>query len=124
MKKTVHPSQFEIWRVQLNPVKGSEQRGIRPCLILQTNAVQGKGNTTLIAPFTTKKLDKIRFYETHIAPSSENGLREASKVKFDQIRVIDKTRLIKKIGSLETKYFQAVLSALFYLFDMRGDFRE
>ncbi len=47
--------QFEIWQLDLSPSKGSEQNGIRPCIILQTNAVSDFGFTTIVAPFTSKK---------------------------------------------------------------------
>jgi len=116
-------AQFDIWQVNLNPTKGSEQSGLRPCLILQTNAVSNYGLTTLIAPFTSKKIDKIYPYEVSVTPASQNGLTEISKIKFDQVRVIDKQRLIRQIGTLEPTYISESLSALRIIFDFGGDFR-
>lgn len=114
--------QFEIWRVRLDPTEGSEQRGIRPCVILQTNAGK-EGRTTLIAPLTSKKLEKIYPYEIFISPSSENGLNLPSKMKCDQIKVIDKIRCIKKLGALNKEDSQNILNAIDIIFDLRGDFR-
>ena len=115
--------QFEIWQVDLNPTKGSEQRGKRPCVILQTNAVSNYGFTTIIAPITSKKIDKIYVFETIIEPSKINNLINISKIKFDQIRTIDKTRLIKKIGDIEKKYYDNIINSLKIIIDINGDFR-
>jgi len=115
--------QFEVWQVNLNPTKGSEQKGIRPCIVLQTNAVSDFGLTTIIAPLTGRKIDNIYPYEIKILPTEKNGLKETSKAKFDQVRVIDKTRLIKKIGSLEEKYYNSIINCLNIIFDLHGDFR-
>ena len=103
--------QFDIYNIDLNPTKGSEQRGNRPCLILQTNAVSHLGRTTLIAPFTTKKIKNIYPYEVEIIPSIINNLTEISKVKLDQIRVIDKTRIQEKMGTLEEAYHNNIFEA-------------
>ena len=115
-------SQFDIWKVDLNPTIGSEQKGIRPCVILQTNAVSDYGLTTIIAPLTSKKTDKIYAFEVKVKPSAKNGLKELSKIKFDQVRVISKQRLIKKLGKIEEKDFFEILKALKIIFDFDRDF--
>lgn len=115
-------NQFEVWRVRLDPTEGSEQRGIRPCIILQTNAAN-VGRTTLIAPLTSKGLEKTYPYEVLISPTEENGLNLPSKIKCDQIKVIDKIRFIKKLGTLNKEDTQNILSAIEIIFDLRGDFR-
>lgn len=115
--------QFEIWKVRLDPTNGSQQSGSRPCVILQTNAGR-EGRTTLIAPLTSKRLEKMYPYEVFITPSRENGLSLPSKIKCDQIKVIDKMRFIKKLGVLNKQDAQNILNALEVIFDLRGDFRE
>ena len=117
-------NQFDIWQVNLNPTKGSEQRGHWPCIVLQTNAVGDYGLTTVIAPLTSKKVDRIYAFEVEINPNKINGLRDVSKIKFDQLRVIDKGRLIKKRGKIERKYHADILNALKIIFDLGGDFRD
>ena len=115
--------QFEIWQSDLSFAKGSEQQGTRPCIILQSNAVSEYGLTTIMAPLTSRKIEKVYPYEVLVEPSYINSLKLISKIKFDQIRVIDKKRLIKKIGVLEKKYINDVLLSMDIIFDLRGDFR-
>lgn len=115
--------QFEIYRVNLNPVKGSEQKGLRPCLILQTNAVSDVGRTTVIAPLSSKKTEKVYPYEVLIESSKANGLTIESKIKLDQIRVIDKARIGKRLGKLEAEYHSLVFGAIDIMLDRLGDFR-
>lgn len=116
-------TQFDIYDVNLNPTQGSEQKGIRPCVILQTNAVSDLGRTTLIAPLTSRKLEKVYPYEVLVPATTQNGLKQKSKAKLDQIRVIDKTRVQAKRGTLEKEYTQSILSAMDIIFDREGDFR-
>ncbi|MEA2064757.1 MAG: type II toxin-antitoxin system PemK/MazF family toxin [Patescibacteria group bacterium] len=115
-------SQFDIWQVNLNPTIGSEQNGRRHCIILQTNAASNYGLTTIIAPITSKKIEKVYPFEIKINPSNKNGLKELSKIKFDQVRVIDKRRLIEKFGKIEDRYFIEILKALKIIFDFDRDF--
>jgi len=114
--------QFDVWQVDLNPTKGSEQKGERPCIILQTNAVSDYGLTTIIAPLTGTKIDKIYPYEIKINPSKSNGLKEISKLKLDQIRVISKERLVKRLGKLEKLYYINIIIAIKIILDFDQDF--
>ena len=109
--------QFELFDVQLHPARGSEQRGIRPCVVLQTNASSGRGGTTIIAPLTTKKLQLIYPFEVLIEPSKQNGLVAHSKIKLDQIRVISFERTKKRRGHIEEKYWKEILEAVDVIFD-------
>lgn len=116
--------QFEIYNVNLNPTKGSEQSGIRPCIILQTNAISDLGKTTIIAVFTSQKLEKIYPYEVFIQQDSINGLSADSKLKLDQIRVIDKTRIQNKIWEIKnTKQISEIIGALDIILDISWNFR-
>ncbi len=84
----------------LEPVKGSEQGGVRPVLIIQNDEGNKFSPTTIIALITSKKFTKE-------FPTNVTILREASKLNNDstvllnQIRTIDKTRIIKKISTLD-----------------------
>jgi mRNA interferase MazF len=115
--------QFEIVQVKLDPTQGSEQKGSRPCVVLQTNAVSDVGRTTLVAPLTTHKTDKCYIYEVLIEPNDANGLKKESKIKLDQMRTIDKSRIKSSIGILENKYHNEVFGAIDILLDRLGDFR-
>ena len=84
----------------LEPTKGSEQRGIRPVLILQNNILNKYAPTTIVAPITSKIY--TREYPTNVQflhlPS---GLKKESTILLNQIRTIDKKRIIKKIGGID-----------------------
>ncbi len=76
----------------------------------------------MIAPFTTQKIDRTYPYEIYISASAKNGLQNDSKVKLDQIRVIDKNRIHSQRGFLEESYHGLVLSGIDIIFDRLGDF--
>ena len=118
-----HIKQFEIYQADLGPYQGSEQGGKRPCVLLQTEAVGHIAKTFVVAPCSTKKLNRIYSYQVYVHKSKMNGLKEDSKIKLDQIRVIDRKRLIKKIGILETDYHPSVFQAIDVIIDRFGDFR-
>jgi len=90
----------DIVLVNLEPIKGSEQGGIRPCLIIQNNLGNKYSPTTIIAPITSKKFSRE-------FPTNVNLLKEDSKLDRDstillnQIATIDKTRIAKKLGFLD-----------------------
>ncbi len=115
--------QFDIWFVDLNPVKGSEQNGVRPCLILQSNITLDIAQTIIIAPFTSKKIENIYPYEVFVKATKENDLTLDSKVKLNHVRSVCISRIVKKIGSLEKKYYENVFFALDNILDRYGDFR-
>ena len=87
----------DIYYADLNPVTGSEQGGIRPVLVIQNDTGNRFSPTVIIAAITSN-LGKARL-PTHII-IDENALTEKSVVLLEQIRTIDKTRLIKKLGHL------------------------
>lgn len=115
--------QFEIYQVDLEPRKGSEQGGRRPCIVLQTNAVGHVARTLLIAPLTSQKIEKVYPHQVFIKKSKVNGLREDSKLKLDQLRVIDRERLAKRMGALENDYQPSIFQAIDVIIDRFGDFR-
>ena len=89
----------EIFLARLNPVKGSEQGGIRPCLIIQNNILNKFSPLTIIAPIISKIYEKE--YLTNVEIKKEDsGLKIDSTILLNQTRAIDKRRIIKKIGSL------------------------
>ena len=113
--------QFDVLLVNFSPTKGSEQKGVRPCVVLETNGFQNRGSITLVCPLTSN-LKKLFSFETKLQPSKNNGLTQASKLMLRQLRVIDQARIQKKIGCLEPKYHSAIRASLKVLFDLNGDF--
>lgn len=100
---------FDIYLVNLDPTVGSEIRKSRPCLIISPDEMNQYLATVIIAPMTTKG----REYPTRV-PCSFKGKR--GQVVLDQIRTIDKSRLIKKQGKLVKDSQEAVLSILAEMF--------
>lgn len=90
----------QIWYADLSPVKGSEQGGVRPVLIIQNDKGNQYAPTTIIAPITSRHTkSKI---PTHIWLSiATSGLSVNSMVELEQVRVIDKVRLIQYMGYIQ-----------------------
>jgi len=84
----------EIWLVELDPTKGSEIQKTRPAVIISPNQMNFNISTVIIAPMTTKK--KNFPTRVDIFFDGKNG-----QIVLDQIRTIDKSRLIKKIGFID-----------------------
>lgn len=101
----------EIFWVNLNPSKGSEQSGRRPVLILQNDIGNALAPTTIIAPLTTKSFSKEYPTNVHL-PKGTAGLKTNSTVLLSQIRTIDKTRLEERIGALPSSYEERVNRAI------------
>jgi len=87
----------DIYIADLNPVKGSETGKKRPVLIISNNINNEYSDTITIIPETSQKIDKIFPFEVLLVKSN-SGFQQKSKLKCNQIRTIDKTRLIKKVG--------------------------
>jgi mRNA interferase MazF len=87
----------EIWLVNFNPGRGSEQKGIRPALIIQNDIGNQYASTTIVAAITTT----IKKYPvTVLIAQGKGSLKESSMVNLAQVLTIDKSRLIKKLGQL------------------------
>ena len=85
----------DIIIVDLEPVKGSEQGGIRPSVIIQNDIGNKYSPTTIIAPITGKKFSKE--FPTNVKLlKDDSGLEKDSVILLNQIKTIDKSRIIKK----------------------------
>lgn len=93
--------QCEIWLADLNPVKGSEQRGLRPVVIVSGNVLNDYMKIVITCPLTTK----IKGYKGNLVlePDNTNKLLAKSEVLTFHIRSISKERLVKKIGRITDK---------------------
>jgi mRNA interferase MazF len=92
----------EIVLVDLDPAEGAEKKKTRPCLIIQNDTGNKFSPLTIIAVITSQKeIDKK--YPTDVwIDKGEGGLDSPSIIQCDQIRTIDKNRIIKKLGYLDT----------------------
>jgi len=94
--------QFEVWVADLNPRIGTEPGKTRPVLIIQTNLLNKIPHpSTLVCPITTNVEKEADILRVHLKKGMAN-LSENCDVMIDQIRAIDNTRLIKKIGDIPT----------------------
>lgn len=101
----------DIFLANLEPIKGSEQGGIRPVLIIQNNISNEYSPVTIIAAITSKIFEKE--FPTNIFIKKENSrLDKDSTILLNQIRTIDNSRLIKKVGSLDDLILEKVDNAL------------
>ena len=91
MVKTIH--RFEVWWVNLEPTKGSEIRKTRPCVIISPDELAAL-KTVIVAPMTSQGFD----FPSRI--SCEFAEKQAL-ILLDQMRVVDKDRLLEKMGILE-----------------------
>lgn len=92
----------------LSPVVGSEQGGIRPVLILQNDKTNQNSTTTIVAAMTSQIKNNL---QTHVKVSG-HGLKKESLVLLEQIRTIDKVRLMQYIGRLGDKDMKKIDRAL------------
>ena len=89
----------EIYIADLRPVVGSEQDGVRPVLILQNDIGNMFSPTTIVAPLTSQVSRKHRL-PTHVETGEVDGLPSDSVVLLEQIRVLDKSRLMSLVSTL------------------------
>jgi mRNA interferase MazF len=101
----------DIFLVDLNPVVGAEQAGIRPALVIQVDKANAASPHTVIIPFTTR-IREVKLPSHVRIPAAIGGLAEDSILLCEQIRVIDKRRLVRKIGSISEEYLGEVGTAI------------
>jgi len=101
----------DIFLVDLNPVVGAEQAGIRSALIIQIDKANAASPHTVIMPFTTR-IREVKLPSHVRIPAGVGGLTEDSILLCEQIRVIYKRRLVRRIGSIGEEYLMEVGIAL------------
>jgi mRNA interferase MazF len=102
-------NRFDVYLINLDPTVGSEIQKTRPCLIISPDEMNRHIRTVIVAPMTTAGKD----YPTRISCKFK---KKKGQIILDQIRTIDKTRLIKKLGSINPETQLEVVSVLQRLF--------
>ena len=100
---------FDIFLVGLDPPVGSEIQKTRPCLIVSPDEMNANIRTVIVAPMTTAGKE----YPTRVSCSFR---RKSGWIVLDQIRTIDKSRLLKKLGTIDSKAQLDVVSVLQRMF--------
>ncbi len=109
----------DIVIVDLDPTEGSEQRGTRPCLVVQNNVGNENAPTTIVVPFTTSFDDELYPFEVLVS-ADESHLREDSVAMCSQIRTVSiEHRITTVIGSIPDERLNDVDTALEYSLGLR-----
>jgi mRNA interferase MazF len=102
-------SRFEVYFINLDPTIGSEIKKTRPCVIISPNEMNHNISTLIIAPITSK----LKNYPTRISCKIEG---KQGQIVLDQIRTVDKSRIVKKINTLNKTTQIKVLNILKEMF--------
>ena len=102
-------NRFDVYLINLDPTFGSEIQKTRPCLIISPDEMNRYIHTVIVAPMTTAGKE----YPTRVKCKFK---KKKGHIVLDQIRTIDKTRLIKKLGKIDPETQLEVISVLKRLF--------
>jgi len=100
---------FDVYLMNLDPTIGSEIRKTRPCLIISPDEMNRHIKTVIVAPMTSAGKD----YPSRVPC---NFRKKQGQIVLDQIRTLDKSRLIKKLGSIDSKAQLEIIATLQRLF--------
>src|SRR6185436_16050780 len=102
--------QGEIWFAELDPVKGSEQAGRRPVVIISGNLMNDHLPLTIVIPLTTK----IKNYKGNpiLEVGPQTGLKQRSEMLMFHVRSISRDRLVQRIGSVSSAALQMAIKTL------------
>ena len=100
---------FEVYLINLDPTVGSEIKKTRPCLLISPDEMNRFIKTVIVAPMTTKGTS----YPTRVSCRFQG---KQGQVVLDQIRTVDKTRLVRRLGKLDKRTQAEVLSVLGEMF--------
>lgn len=102
-------NRFDVYLVSLDPTIGSEIKKTRPCVVISPDEMNHNIRTIIVAPMTTAGKD----YPTRVRCTFK---RKKGQIVLDQIRTIDKNRIIKKLGAVDPKTQLELISVLQQLF--------
>jgi mRNA interferase MazF len=105
----VEIARFEIYLVSLDPTVGSEIRKTRPCLVISPDEMNRHLLTVIVAPLTTM----TRSYPSRVNCRFQG---KQGQVVLDQVRTVDRARLVKKLGKLDKRGAAKVLNILQQMF--------
>ena len=100
---------FDVYLVNLDPTLGSEIQKTRPCLIISPDEMNNHIATVILAPMTTRGRD----YPTRVICNFQG---KDGQIVLDQIRTVDKIRLVKKLGKINASTQKEVLAVLMEMF--------
>ena len=105
--RVIHPRRGQVYLVNFDPTIGSEIRKTRPALILQNDIANRLSPITIVAAITSRYEEPLYPTEVHVRPR-DGGLQTDSVVLLNQIRSIDKARLLRRLGAYSEDTMQRV----------------
>lgn len=102
-------SRFDVYVVRLDPAQGREIQKTRPCLVISPDELNRQIGTVIVAPLTTKE----RTYPTRVSVRFQ---RKSGQIVLDQVRTVDKTRLLGRLGRISDSEALEVLAVLREMF--------
>jgi len=102
-------ARFEVYLVRLDPTEGREIRKTRPCMIISPDEMNRHIGTVIVAPMTTQS-------HAHPTRIPVRFRRRNGQIVLDQIRTVDKNRLVKRLGKIDDATAQKVLALLNEMF--------
>ena len=111
-KKTGHPRRGEIYLTALDPTLGREIKKTRPALVIQNDTSNRLSDITIVAPITSTVRFPLNPVHVLLVADRNTGLSVTSVALFNQIRAVDRIRLIQRLGSVDNETLERVDEAI------------
>lgn len=108
--------QLDIYWIDLEPTKGAETQKLRPCVIIQSDLVNIRSRTLIVAPVLPNH--KAWPFAVNLIPSDDNGLDKERHVNLKQLRAVDISRIGRRQGCVEGFYLTSIKQALTVVCDL------
>jgi mRNA interferase MazF len=110
-------SRGDVVRVELDPTRGGELRKTRPCVVVQRDAANRGGRTTIICPLTDAANKRASILLVAVA-SGVAGTTKDSMIVCSQVRTVDQTRIVGRVGRLPRQVMDQVSAGLRAILDL------
>ena len=110
--RTLSPRRGEIFLTKFDPTVGHEIKKTRPALVIQNDVANRLSQLTIVAPVTSRVRLPLSLVHVLIEAGPDTGLRVASVASFDQIRTVNRVRLIRRLGSVDDETMERIDEAI------------
>jgi mRNA interferase MazF len=108
----IDPKRGEVWKVELNPVRGSEQAKTRPVVVMSEPGF-GRPSMRVCVPVTNRQpVHGAMFWCVALDPSPDTGLTKDSTADASQVRALDIERFVEKLGTLASQDIETIAAAV------------
>lgn len=106
-------NKYDIWLANLNPALGKEPGKVRPVVILQSDTLNHAGHLSIVTcAISSQQRSGFSIIRLQVNPDEQNGLKKESYILVDQIRSLDRVRLLERVGKLDRKTCEKLISSL------------